>query len=1041
LNQDQKKKDLFIVDNSDSDWKVRDYLKDWTELATQFDIATGYFEIGALLALDAHWQKLDKIRILMGDEVSKRTKQAFLKSLEEIKKKLDDSIEIEKETNDFLHGVPAIVEALKSKKIDCRVYRKDKFHAKAYITHGKHPVVGSSGLVGSSNLTVPGITENVELNVQIKAEVEQLQEWYERHWKEAEEVTPEILKVVERHTREYSPFEVYVRALLDYFAGKEKQEDEWESNESVIYKMLSEYQQKGYHRALQIAEEWDGALICDGVGLGKTFIGLMILERCIRDKKRVLLIVPKSSKESVWMANINRFLKKKYHIFLNEMFHIRLHTDLGREGGIPEDVLDYYKQYKDVIIIDEAHHFRNPHANRGMLLMDLAKGKKLYYLTATPINNSLDDLYYLINYFTQGNQKHFEKKGIQNLRKHFIDNEKRLENSYQQQTIVDAVDNEDFLRTDDLLKNVLIQRSRKYVMESESQSSSMPLFPERQIPRVIKYSLKDVYSTIYGEIKEAFDKDTPFLSLAIYNTEAYDKNPDKQLLQTQKQVIGLIRTLFLKRLESSFKAFEASVEDLLSKMAKFLKTYDSVRFEAWENTNRRWWSIAQKHIVDRLEKEESEEEDELPEEILGFEPSNTDMKKLISDLIADMELLTAFLSKIYRRFYLKDFEGRHEDPEKDDKLQQLINVLKNEPLIKGQKVLIFSEFRDTARYLHRQLKVAGIKNMEQIDSGRNIENREEIIKRFAPFYNCFSNQSELEQFTKNQINILISTDVLSEGLNLQDASLIINYDLHWNPVRLMQRIGRVDRRLDPTIETALKRPKKLDGKIYFWNFLPPDELEEILHLKQRLDGKILRINKILGIEGPLLGPDDPQMALKLFNERYEGKETIEELMNLEREHIEKEYPDLVKEILNYPLRLFSGKLAGEGFEQIKNRKQEIRKDLAANKTPGIFFCFLIPSVEEQSKTDLFDESGSSIWQGEIRWYFYNTATEEISEDLKPIWTGIRCIEATPRHCILEHSTLSEIRKKIEKHIKNTYLKSVQAPQGVKPILKAWMELS
>ena len=200
--------DLFIVDNSDADWKVKAYLQEWAEIAHSFDIATGFFEIGALLALDGQWQKLEKLRILMGNEVSMRTKKALLVGIEATENTLDRSIENEKEENDFLIGVPAIVEAIRSKQIQCRIYTKEKFHAKAYITHAKQAVIGSSALVGSSNLTVPGLTTNVELNIQLRREVELLQKWYERHWKEAEDISEEILKVIERHTREYSPFEV-----------------------------------------------------------------------------------------------------------------------------------------------------------------------------------------------------------------------------------------------------------------------------------------------------------------------------------------------------------------------------------------------------------------------------------------------------------------------------------------------------------------------------------------------------------------------------------------------------------------------------------------------------------------------------------------------------------------------------------------------------------------------------------------------------------------------------------------------------------------
>jgi len=197
--------ELFIVDNSDTDWKGLRYLQDWTEIASAFDIATGFFEIGALLALDGKWQKLDRIRILMGGQTTARTRQAILEGLRRhVREKLDGSLEREKESNDFLGGARAIVEAMKAGKIQCRVYAKRKFHAKAYITHPRVAVIGSVALVGSSNFTVPGLTENVELNIQIRApgDVARLQEWYEQHWQEAEEVMPDVIRVIERHIDE-----------------------------------------------------------------------------------------------------------------------------------------------------------------------------------------------------------------------------------------------------------------------------------------------------------------------------------------------------------------------------------------------------------------------------------------------------------------------------------------------------------------------------------------------------------------------------------------------------------------------------------------------------------------------------------------------------------------------------------------------------------------------------------------------------------------------------------------------------------------------
>ena len=1041
-----------IIDNRGEN-KILRALKRLLPNLQRMDVATGVFEIGSFLLLEGLWQELERIRILMGDETTKRTKREIVKALLEVS---TQSIEREKERDDALTGLAAVRQAIINKQIALKTYSKAKFHAKSYLMESKDVSPVDFAIVGSSNFTKPGLTENVELNLfsTDQAHIENLRRWYDELWKEGEDVKEEILKVIEPHLKEYGPFTVYAKALYEYFAGREKTQDDWELSESVLYRKLSQYQQDGYHQALEIADRWNGALVCDGVGLGKTFIGLMILERCLREKRQALLVIPKSTEQSVWRANIDRYLKPHYPRAVRHYIDYERHTSFGRPDGIKPEDLDFYRKNTEVIVIDEAHHFRNPRSNRGKLFMELAIDKKLYMLTATPINNSLDDLYHLINYFAQDKKDHFASIRIQNLRGHFLDAEKKMEKDNPETEITEVAEDKDFLRTDDLLRNVLIQRSRTYVKKSEGAGGDGPLFPERQMPRVVHYSLKSVYETLYGEIKEAFDKKNPFLTLAIYNTSAYHKDPDKRTAEYQKLVVGLIRTLLLKRLESSFKAFEASVEDLLAKMADFLKRYSPDLFEAWTTTNKRWWSLVQTHILQRLEKDEAETENEEEEGLFDppedFKPSELDMERLSQDVMGDMEQLTQFLSKIYRRFYVK--EGEEEDPEKDDKLQKLLNLIKEEELLNNQKVLIFSEFRNTARYLADQIKKAGFDAVEQVDSGRNVNNREMVIKRFAPYYNCVDatqnliGESELSKCLDNPIDILISTDVLSEGLNLQDACLIINYDLHWNPVRLMQRIGRVDRRLNPEIEEMIDRPENLKGKVYFWNFLPPKELEDLLHLKKKLDGKILRINKTLGIEGALLSPDDPDMAMKLFNERYEGKESTEELMRLEKQRIESENPELWQSLENLPRRLFSGKKAGAGFGPILNRRGEEIQHLEPNLKPGLFACYRMPPIVGKAADNLMELTTEKYDpethpKGEVKWYFRDAETEKISEVLEETWTTVRCSGDTKRIVKQGVTNLAPVRKAIEKHIKNTYLKDIQAPIGAKPKLIAWMEVT
>ena len=342
MTVDSKGRELFIVDNSVSGWTGRRYLEEWSSIAKAFDIATGYFEIGALLTLEGKWQELDKIRILMGAETTHRTRKAILEAVRaQALDRLDESIEEDKEPNPFLHGVPAILDALRSGQIECRVYDKDKFHAKAYITHAKLEVVGAQALVGSSNFTRPGLTKNIELNVQIQSarEVAQLQEWFETHWNEAREVTEAVIETISRHTHLYSPFDIYAKALQQFFRGHDLTATEWDETRSRMFPHLDRYQKEAYWALMKIARQHGGAFLCDGVGLGKTFVGLMLIERLIlHEGKRVALFAPKATTEGVWEPHLRRWLPHIGGVGGGADFSnlaVFSHTDLGRTWGLP----------------------------------------------------------------------------------------------------------------------------------------------------------------------------------------------------------------------------------------------------------------------------------------------------------------------------------------------------------------------------------------------------------------------------------------------------------------------------------------------------------------------------------------------------------------------------------------------------------------------------------------------------------------------------------------------------------------------------------
>ena len=482
MTSEAKGRDLFIVDNSVSGWTGLRYLEEWCGIAKSFDIATGYFEIGALLALDGKWQPLDKIRILLGSEMTNRTHQALLQAVKKnVIEKLDASIEADKGANPFLNGVPAILEALRSRQIECRVYDKSKFHAKAYITHAKLEVVGSQALVGSSNFTSPGLTKNIELNIQVQSarEVAQLQEWFEIHWNEASEVTDTVIETISRQTHLYTPFDVYTKALQEFFRGHELTETEWEDTRSKMFSKIDRYQKEAYWTLLKIARQHGGAFLCDGVGLGKTFVGLMLIERLVlHEGKRVVLFAPKSAKESVWDPHLREWLPHISGVggdFSN--LAVFSHTDLNRKGDFPER-FQRIAALADVVIIDEAHHFRNPgrkgepdqgiDPSRYYQMFDLLDGsvrpKSLFLLTATPINNRLSDFRHMAELFTRRDPTYFARTlGVNNLIAHFNNMEKALRQAVGHdvtdisEVIADA---QDLLVKDQIFGELVVQRSR-----------------------------------------------------------------------------------------------------------------------------------------------------------------------------------------------------------------------------------------------------------------------------------------------------------------------------------------------------------------------------------------------------------------------------------------------------------------------------------------------------------------------------------------------------------------------------------------------------
>ena len=1025
-------KNLYIVDNIGETNTVRQYLSEWCGISRQMDVATGYFDVGGLLAVDQKWQMLEKVRIILGDEVTKTTKAALDEAVGKFVGAIKASVDEEQKKNDFLVGVPAIVEALRSRKIECRVYQKGKFHAKAYITYFNEStraslvkamhVPAGYALVGSSNFTRAGLTKNVELNVQLRDDVDQLQAWYEERWNESVDITDAVLRTIESNVKPYSPYEVYLRSMYEFFRSSEKTMTEWELNESKVYPGLSQYQRDGYNNMVEIADRYSGAFLCDGVGLGKTYVGMMLIERFVKkERKNVVLLVPASARKSVWEVTIKKLMPEILDGFFS--FKVYNHTDLLRDGF--EDKMNQVAQQAEIVIIDEAHHFRNRSSERYRKLFEMmgqGPKKRMFMLTATPINNSFLDLQHLIELFTQRQEDYFTDAplNIHSLPGHFRVLEKALEAMTDETSAEQQI--EDAFTKDPLVKALVVQRSRAYVKKSlTAAEGAKVLFPERHAPIVANYSLEKSYGRLIDDFIRSFEQVDPrtgrkisLLNLAVYSPfeDSYftgDKRKvDDMVLGRHNQVVNLLRMLFLKRFESSAAAFEETCVRVYARLHKFVKDYKDkddaakidVKLAAYADIDARV-----EVVLKTMGKDVEEFEDLLPDYVWNTEPGITtddfDIPAMLDDTLWDMERLAQFIRDV------ADIASRE-----DDKLKVLCETLRTDARLKGKKVILFTEYTSTARYLKRELEKSGeFSHIFELDGQTNCD-RHDIVQRFAPYYNDRTSAT-----VEDEIQLLIATDVLSEGLNLQDAACLVNYDIHWNPVRLMQRIGRIDRRRDAAIEAKLlaDHPELAAdrAKAYYWNFLPPAELESLLDLYKKVSKKTLRISKTFGIEGKkLLTPQDDFDALKDFNAQYEGTPSEVEEMHLAYSELMQANPDYAKTVETLPQKMFSGKRSDGGA--------------------AVFFCYEMP-VRHADGT-------WSDGDGIRSWFLLNPKDGKVVESATAIWPTVRCETFEPRILSLDVDDFAAARKQMESYLNRTYMRQANPPIGVNPRLITWMSL-
>ena len=961
------KKIDFIPDIIDNErYKLSDILNIFINPDSSVYIATGYFNLEGFKLIKESLKKAKEVKILIGRAPSPES--IITTNLLEL---LQEEIEENIDKKEMIKLIDEFILFLKKETVQIKIFKDGFYHGKFYIIEGGIPIIGSVAIVGSSNFTYSGFTSNTEHNSVIKQEsaIEVHKQKFLKLFNEkAVDYKQALINLLSKFPFQYSPYEVYIKVLYSYFEDKLSEPSSDEIPSPII---LADFQKDGYYAALQALEKYEGVILSDSVGLGKTYLALRLLDDfAYRMRQKALVICPAQIRDTLWEPKL-----KEYGIRAD----ILTQEKVSREFN-SNNFLDY-----DIIVIDESHNFRNSNTKRWKNLFETVikgKKKKVILVTATPVNNSVFDLYNQIRFITRDNDEFFKSAGISSLWGYFLKAHKDREALF------------------DLLEEIAVRRSRPFIKKFYPHATidgKVIKFPERVL-HTVKYNLTDVYSGIYEECKNMIES----LKLASYNIDAFRKDIFQRKLEDFEQIksflkaqgwseekihqflmnlgrnesiIAILKILFLKRLESSIEAFRISVKRLLDFQKKFLDFLNLGKFLDRE-TYRKLYSS---QVEDEIEEGNVELSVEL-KEINPIDYEVEEIKRRTEEDIKILEKLDEKLSQI--------------SEERDAKLDQLLKTLQS---LKGKKIVIFGYFKDTMRYVYKYLtrpeilsKIGLLKDkISIVDSDVSPDERKGRILKFSPISNGYPEKKGTEE----EIQILISTDVLSEGQNLQDADTVINYDLPWNPVKIVQRIGRLDRIGSPY------------SKVYVYNFFPEDELDSILNLLKKLYDKLEAINRSVGLDASVLGETPNPKDFGYIKDIFSAKsEVLDELGEISEIAIGEFLKD---EILKY--------IQSEGTEKIRKIPNGIGSCIKREGKKGVFVAF---KDNERHY-----------------WCFYDIDNDNIFENKLECIRLIRCkkdeLYATPPSDIDVYQIIKKVKNHIISRLKTSEIKppKLKAPQN------------
>ena len=921
-----------------------DRFKKTISKAKDFDALVGYFRFSGFHQLYKELEDVEKIRILVGMDVDNKSYELIeetrqgefdMESHTEAQKSIKhhiihdannskNSFETEQSFLKFKEFLQTdcinpdsdfyMIDDEKimgnGKKLEFKVYPSKNIHAKVYITKYKGDyadISEGSVITGSSNFSLSGLKNNREFNVELKnpSDVQFALIQFNKLWKDSIDISEDYISTLEKDTwlnDEISPYELYLKMLYEYFQEDIFLDKQLDFNLPDGFLDL-EYQKQAVASAKKILDAYNGVFIADVVGLGKTYISALLAQQLSGGK---LIICPPVLKE-YWEET-----------FLS--FNVACHVEsMGKLDTIVADITANPTKYS-TIFIDEAHRFRNEDTKSFEKLLIATKGKKIVLVSATPLNNKYSDILSQIKLFQKPRKSMIP--GLPNLEDFFNKRQRALDKfeNRSDEGYTEAVREGAEMVRDRVLRYIMVRRTRTEIKNhfSEDITARGLFFPEVAPPKSIVYefdeNLSFVFQTTLGILKKVrYSRYTPkrFIkegSLHLYNIEEFE-------LQQQKNLGGFMKGILVKRLESSFYAFKKSVGRFINSYEDFIKMFESGKVHISKKIN--VYDIIGRDDLDELLKQ------------FGDDVQTYESKDFIPEF---KDLLNEDLES------LKEIKNLWKDVDDDPKLDKFIDELTHNEILKDNKIVLFTESKETGEYLFDNLNKSFKDNvlffssqggMYSDEPKSRAESRRMIKENFDPNY----------PVDKNDFNILVTTDILAEGINLHLSNIITNYDLPWNPTKVLQRVGRVNR-------VGTKHEK-----IFIFNFFPTDESNQEISLEANIKNKLQAFHDTLGEDSKYLSDDEIVSSHKLMGDNLYEKLTDKDTYDPDDANSESEleYLKVIRDIRDNDKTLFEKiiKLPKKSRSAVKSegksnlitffRKGQLKKFIVSSENKEITF--------------------------------------------------------------------------------------------------------